>query len=329
MSQNTTPNKSSDQIKLNVNKNYGAISVNQSRSQIPGQSHSQLSPRFTIKDAIETLRHSPALKPLSPNITVAKFSYDSVYSDRDQQQQQQPLINEQRKYTNSKDSSCGWSVSNDGVYEHDGKLSNAGAGLYIYNIYYVYIQYMLCAENILIYIFIVFSIVNLFLGLGLLSFPYALMRGSFTALIGLAFVCLFMCYTAKIIVRCFEKVDVNKRSYQQVGYEAMGIFGYILVSFGIELEFIGALTMSIIFFWNNIHYLLPNIPLYIIIISGTIVVIPTTWMLNMADLRFISLFGCISKLLTVAVIVINFWIKYDVVYDTEYEYIPTYAYNIL
>ena len=151
------------------------------------------------------------------------------------------------------------------------------------------------------------------------------MEGSFISLVGLAFACLFMCYTGKLIVRCFEKVTIDKRNYQMVGYEAMGNFGRILIIFGIQFEYIGVLTVSIIFFWKNIEYLIPNISPYLIYILATVLIIPTTWMLNMSELRFISLFGCIAKLLTVIVIILNFVFDFDVIHQLSYDYLPMYV----
>eukprot|EP01083_Nonionella_stella_P116967 348025_1 len=180
-----------------------------------------------------------------------------------------------------------------------------------------------------------FSIINLFLGLGLLSFPYALAEGSFTSLAVLAMTCFLMSYTGKLIVRCFEGVPPEERTYHQVGYIALnetlsfgkrklkwGNFGMGLITFGILCEFVGALCMSAIFIWDNVSYLVPDLNFLWIIIISTCAVLPTCWMLNVSELAFNAFLGCVCKVFTVVVIVITFFLDTSVTERTEYDVVP-------
>eukprot|EP01084_Bolivina_argentea_P055066 100973_1 len=180
-----------------------------------------------------------------------------------------------------------------------------------------------------------FSIINLFLGLELLSFPYALAQGSFVSIAVLALTCFLMSYTGKLIVRCFEGVPIEDRTYHQVGFIALdrtfkignkqmkwGNFGMGLVTFGILCEFIGALCMSTIFIWDNFSYLVPEWEQYWIVLIASIAILPTCWMLNVSELAFNAFLGCICKIFTVAVIVANFFTDMSVTKREHYDYVP-------
>ena len=142
-------------------------------------------------------------------------------------------------------------------------------------------------------------------------------------------------YEGKLIVRCFAEVPFDERTYHQVGFRALnetfsfnkkklklGNFGMGLVTFGILLEFIGALCMSTIFIWDNISYLAPDWEPWRIIVISTACVLPTCWMLNVSELAFTAFLGCVCKIFTVSVIVITFFINTSVIDKERYDVLP-------
>lgn len=110
----------------------------------------------------------------------------------------------------------------------------------------------------------------------------------------LAFTCIAMSYTGKLIVRCFRNIPENEQTYHGVGYRALdgtfkfngkplklGQLGQGLITFGILLEFVGGLCMSTIFIWDNISYLLPDVDLFWIAVVATLATLPTCWYVTM------------------------------------------------
>merc|ERR1719462_497124 len=69
-------------------------------------------------------------------------------------------------------------------------------------------NYDLAGEGKLSFWASVYTIVNVFLGLGLLSLPYAVMKGSIWAVIGLAFVSSLGCLTGYFLVKVASTLDV-------------------------------------------------------------------------------------------------------------------------
>ncbi len=163
-----------------------------------------------------------------------------------------------------------------------------------------------------------FTIVNLFLGLCLLSYPYALSCGSFSSLIFFVFISFALCYTGKLIVRCFDSLSHDvEQSYPMLGYYSFNNFGYLLISIGICAELFGALCTNTIFLWTNLSYLLApfGLSLHEIILICVLLSLPTCWMLDFNQLSINSLLGCICKIVTAIVVVITFFLNLDTVRD--------------
>merc|ERR1719204_1174665 len=104
-----------------------------------------------------------------------------------------------------------------------------------------------------------FAIINVYLGLGLLSFPYALREGGLLSLAFLALICGFMCWTGKLLVRCFARMRPAKRTYMDVGKKSFGRYGSCLVAFGVVFEFLGGFCMNMVFLWKNAFYFLDSL----------------------------------------------------------------------
>eukprot|EP01083_Nonionella_stella_P026905 74056_1 len=159
-----------------------------------------------------------------------------------------------------------------------------------------------------------FTICNLFLGLCLLSYPYALACGSFSSLVAFIFICFALCYTGKLIVRCFDILsDDVEQSYPMVGYYSFQNAGYLLISIGIMSELLGALCTNTIFLWTNLAYLLTPYGLSqdMVILVCSVITLPTCWMLNFSELSINSLLGCICKVFTAIVVFVTFFLNLD------------------
>eukprot|EP01084_Bolivina_argentea_P171624 297350_1 len=128
-----------------------------------------------------------------------------------------------------------------------------------------------------------FTIVNIYVGLGLLSYPYALYQGGFISLIILAIICGFMSWTGKLLVRCFIRMRPPKKTYIDVGYKSFGKYGSYLIAFAVIFEYFGAVCVNLIFAWNNCKYfidsinLIGNIEIFVIATICSILILPTCW----------------------------------------------------
>jgi len=175
-----------------------------------------------------------------------------------------------------------------------------------------------------------FTIVNLFLGLCLLSYPYALSQGGLSSLICFLCICFALCFTGKLIVRCFNALpDGVEASYPMIGWLSFGRFGYHLICWGIVAELFGALCTNTIFLWRNVSYLLTPLGLSM---DGVIAVccccsLPTVWILNFNDLSINSLLGCVCKIFTAVVVLVAFFVNLDAVESNvarkEIEAVPS------
>lgn len=95
-----------------------------------------------------------------------------------------------------------------------------------------------------------FNTVNVFIGLGLLSTPYALSLTGWVGMAGMALGIIACLYCGTIIVRAFVKASEATNSsflicsYASVGRIAFGAPGEVFVGTFVVLEFFGALAMT-------------------------------------------------------------------------------------
>mmetsp|Transcript_23472 Transcript_23472/g.37836 ORF Transcript_23472/g.37836 Transcript_23472/m.37836 type:complete len:555 (+) Transcript_23472:133-1797(+) len=141
----------------------------------------------------------------------------------------------------------------------------------------------------------VYTIVNIFVGLGMLSKPYSLAMGGWVSLGGLTLLCFWGAASGLIMIRCFQLVPGSRVTYPQLGEAAMGMAGRRLVQAIILLEFMGATIIVMIFMWKNFSFLFPSIPSHLVAICLTIAAAPSVWLLNFGELSFISLLGVVSN----------------------------------
>eukprot|EP01083_Nonionella_stella_P112645 331623_1 len=169
-----------------------------------------------------------------------------------------------------------------------------------------------------------FSIINVYAGLCLLSYPYAIYQGGFLSLIILAIVCIFMSWTGKLLVRCFNRMHPSNKTYPDVGCASYGKYGISIIVISIIFEFFGIVLTCIIFMWDNVEYGLNSLPfangnignMAQIALFCTAAALPTCWLLNFSDMAFVSFLGCTCKILTVLAMIVCFVLSMDTVSDT-------------
>lgn len=157
----------------------------------------------------------------------------------------------------------------------------------------------------------VYNVLNVYVGLGLLSKPYAIAEGGWLSLAALALLCFTANLTGKLIVRGFAKLPREEQSYAALGEKAFGPAGRWLVSIVVTLEFFGALMVVLIFVWKNTLILWPRYPgaPSAVIAEATVALVttlaatPTVWALDFAEMSAIGLIGVVASALIVGVTV--------------------------
>lgn len=96
------------------------------------------------------------------------------------------------------------------------------------------------------------SIINILLGIGILSMPYA-MRGSGSAgLLSVLLCCFLFCTTGKFIHWGLDMIpDSAPRDYPGLGEASLGLLGRRLVSIAAAAELFGAACMSLLIMWRS------------------------------------------------------------------------------
>ncbi|KAJ0973051.1 hypothetical protein J5N97_021010 [Dioscorea zingiberensis] len=152
----------------------------------------------------------------------------------------------------------------------------------------------------------VINMVGMLIGLGQLSTPYALENGGWSSaflLIGLGIMC---AYTAHIIGKCLEE-DSNSKSYQDIGEQAFGTKGRLIVSTFIYLEIFFTLVSYTISLSDNIHLVfagvhlrLPGLHLsttQLLTVVAIVIALPSLWLKDLSSISFLSLGGILMSLL--------------------------------
>ncbi|KAG0563240.1 hypothetical protein KC19_8G014900 [Ceratodon purpureus] len=176
----------------------------------------------------------------------------------------------------------------------------------------------------------ILNIVNLYVGVGLLSLGYAFRLGGWISLVVLAVVSFIFAYSAKLICWSFDKMPRTVvQSYPNLGTTAMGTLGHWMVMVMALAEFFGASCMCLIIVWQSIEMLLPSGFLCLgsmclssrdaVIIGSTVIMLPAIWIRTFSRLTSISVSGVLSSLLLTTVVVISYAVdpNREAVHDTS------------
>ena len=165
-----------------------------------------------------------------------------------------------------------------------------------------------------------FNAVNLLLGVGVLSLPFAVRTsGWLIAVPLLAVLSIITNYTGKLLGRCIDyhppAADRNAtvrfrrcfpngiRTYPDIGEAAFGKRGRLFISVIFFTELFCACCMYLILMGDNLATLFPGSSSVHFILISACVVLPTTWTSHLTILSYTSLLGIIASLFLMVVLV--------------------------
>mmetsp|Transcript_10239 Transcript_10239/g.26245 ORF Transcript_10239/g.26245 Transcript_10239/m.26245 type:complete len:454 (+) Transcript_10239:387-1748(+) len=156
----------------------------------------------------------------------------------------------------------------------------------------------------------VFNVVNLFMGVGLLSLPYATKLGGWMALPALVLASALFCFSGHLIVSSFRKVTGPSHSYSALGERAYGRMGRRLVNICTLCDMFGGCAICLIMSCKQIEGLiLPRTsvwgltPSQLARVIGITAALPTVLIRSFRQIASVSMLGiCCSFMVVLAVI---------------------------
>lgn len=156
-----------------------------------------------------------------------------------------------------------------------------------------------------------FNIVNIYVGLGLLSMPYAMKEAGLIFIAVIVLCTALFTFSGRILVSTFKTLSPGTPlSYQSVGQVALGMFGRRLVDVLVFTEFIGAVAMMYVIAWNSILHIIHGgaapsytFSFWMVVLGTMVATIPTIWVENFARISVLSLLGLFSSLLVVGTVI--------------------------
>jgi len=92
------------------------------------------------------------------------------------------------------------------------------------------------------------TVLNLYVGLGLLSKPYAIAKGGWISVIILAFVTVVANSSAKQLMGCFKTPRcMQARSYAEVVEDVLGVKGAVVLTVFLTLELLATVSICLLF----------------------------------------------------------------------------------
>ncbi|KAH9326979.1 hypothetical protein KI387_007157 [Taxus chinensis] len=151
------------------------------------------------------------------------------------------------------------------------------------------------------------NLLGIMLGLGLLSTPYALEEGGWMSLVILFALAIICSYTAFALAGCLE-CDPKVLNYQDIGNQAFGIKGRVIVSTFLYVEIIFIAIGYTISLGDNIAAIFVDTQLNIsswlhlttprfLTIIAVLVILPTLWLRDLSVISFLSFGGVVTSLL--------------------------------
>jgi vesicular inhibitory amino acid transporter len=162
------------------------------------------------------------------------------------------------------------------------------------------------------------NMLNILLGVGLLSLPFAFKQAGWAGLPILAVMGLATSYTAKAVVECIETVckregrDLHDVGYEDVAEAAYGKAGRAIVSTTIYIELYGICALLFIIMGDNLHHLLAaqlgRDPSFYML-AAACVMIPTVWLPDVKTLSYLGFAGVAGTLSVAATVLFTFLTK--------------------
>lgn len=157
------------------------------------------------------------------------------------------------------------------------------------------------------------NLLNILVGVGILSLPYALREAGWLSLLAVPLIAAVTNYTGKALVECSATVaKINKTSAADVGYSdiaeaAFGSAGKAFVSTTVYAELFGVCSLFFIIMGDNLNHLLAatygHSAMFYMMVAAA-VMIPTVWL---PDLKALSYLGFAGVSATAAVVGTILW----------------------
>lgn len=142
----------------------------------------------------------------------------------------------------------------------------------------------------------IFNSVNLLVGVGILSLPYAFkVSGWYLGGFLLLAFCLFTRYTAMKLAECMD-TNGSFKTYADVGEGAFGKTGRAMISVFFMVELIVASVALAILSADSIATLLPSLDTRLIKLGVFLVFTPSTWSKSLSHLTIASMLGVFTIL---------------------------------
>jgi len=149
----------------------------------------------------------------------------------------------------------------------------------------------------------IWTVLNIFVGLGLLSKPYSLAKGGWVSIPILAFLTWIANICGKLLVKCYDTPKCRtSTSYADVVDQVLGYWGAIFFIIVVVLEYVAAVCICLLFIWVNLETLMPEISRIYIVVISTVMILPTVWLIKLSDASLLTLLGFISTLIIVGTI---------------------------
>jgi amino acid permease len=147
-------------------------------------------------------------------------------------------------------------------------------------------------------------------GAGVLSLPGALQYSGWVGLILMALVAVLCNITAKYLSACqFARPGQMLRTYEDIGEQALGIWGRRIVAFFQIITLFGVCTIFLILIGGNMNTLVGQLSLHDWIFIFAALLIPIAWLKTMNEVSVLALFGVIASLYVAAVVVIKGFLR--------------------
>ena len=150
-----------------------------------------------------------------------------------------------------------------------------------------------------------FNTINVLLGVGVLSLPYAFKCAGIVP--GLCLLTVFSCmtnYTGKLLGKCIEYNPLVMRSYPDIGEAAFGSAGRVFISIAFFLELLTACVMFLILVGDNLNSIIKvdGSSATTLTIIAFIAILPSTWTKHLGLLSYFSILGILSSIYLLAVL---------------------------
>uniref|UniRef100_A0A7N0UME0 Amino acid transporter transmembrane domain-containing protein n=1 Tax=Kalanchoe fedtschenkoi TaxID=63787 RepID=A0A7N0UME0_KALFE len=148
-----------------------------------------------------------------------------------------------------------------------------------------------------------FNGINAFLGIGLLTVPYALSSGGWLSLLLFLLIGLISFYTGILLKRCMDSSPYAK-TYLNIAEQAYGKNGRITVSIIINSELYLVTVGLLILEADNLHKLFPNFSIHLLAMDGSrsfliltaMLILPSMLFTDLSLLSYVSATGVASCL---------------------------------